>query len=80
MMYLCFTGPLGFTRNEKPEQKTEIVGTDRVCHIKHLVDTCIVLGASASMGPTSRYAGSRFSKVAVMGIGCGYTDDYIWGQ
>ena len=72
--------PLVTSMMKNQNKKTEIVGTDRVCHIKHLVDTCIVLGASASMGPTSRYAGSRFSKVAVMGIGCGYTDDYIWGQ
>ena len=65
---------------QNKQMKTNSFGVDQVCHIKHLDETRILLRALASVGFTGRYVGAGFSKISVLGIGCGRTDDDMWGH
>ena len=56
---------------------TGSVGIERVCHIKHLVETRIVIRASESVGYTSQDVGDGVIKVSVLGLDCGHTDDEL---
>ena len=60
--------------------KADSIGINRVCHIEHLVDTCVVLGEAASIGSTSQYVGSGVSKVAVLSCSCIRTDYDLRGH
>ena len=58
-------------------KKTDRIGIDQVCHIQHLIDTRVIIGAQKSLGSTSQDVGAGVLKVAVLCIGCYCTDNEL---